>query len=110
MWTTRPSAPYSTPAAAYLLVSFGDATPLELPASTGYPGCTLHVNPAPRFLRVVTPTPGSILTRDGGRVFLDWTPPPALAGVEVNMQLIAFVDGHWRFSPGLELWIGSCTE
>lgn len=105
-WTVRPSKPLPEAFSAHLLVSFGDVMPIELPAAVGYPGCTLHVNPNPRNLRVLTPAAGSILTRDAGRVFLDWTPPPALAGVEVNCQLLVWVGGRWRFSPGLELWIG----
>ena len=110
-WTTTPSAPFADVEPVYLLVSFGDVTPIELPASTGFAGCTLHVDPNPRNL--FTFAPGSIpqLTQDGGRIWLHWTPPAAFAGHEMNMQLVTFArdanSAGWILSPGLELWIGS---
>ena len=111
LWTTTPSSPYMDVVAAYLLVSFGDVKPVELPPEIGYPGCTLHVDPNPRNLFVLTPSPGSVLTMDGGRIWLHWPPPDAFAGHEVNCQLMVHAAdanaGGWLFSPGLEMWIGS---
>lgn len=109
LWTTTPIGPFpSSP--AYLLVSFGDVQPIELPSSAGFLGCTLHVDPRKSNLFALMPRPGSVLTQDGGRVELNWTPPASFAGLEINMQLLAHApdaDGGWLFSPGLELWIGS---
>ena len=105
-WTTAPSRPYRE-GPTYLLLSFGNAVPIVLPAELGFPGCTLHVNPSPKNLHAIAPAAGSILTQSGGIVSLDWTPPAAFAGLEVNCQLVTHRAGGWVFSPGLELWVGS---
>jgi len=109
-WTTTPTAPYIS-GPVFLLLSFGDTPSVELPPVAGFPGCTLHVDPDPRNLYAIAPARGSILTQDGGQVWLHWTPPASFAGVELNCQLVAHAPGAnaggWLFSPGLEMWIGA---
>tara|TARA_R110000782_G_scaffold253743_1_gene341956 strand:- start:34846 stop:35355 length:510 start_codon:yes stop_codon:yes gene_type:complete len=107
VWTMAPSAPFPSSDSAFLLVSFGDVAPVRLPASAGLPGCTLHVNPNKAALRALAPAQGSILTAEGGRVWLHWTPAAAFAGHEINCQLVVRRGGRWALSPGLEIWIGS---
>lgn len=109
-WTATPSAPFVDTPQAVLLVSFGRREPILL-TDAGYPGCWLHVDPDPRNLFTIMPAAGSTLTHDGGRIWLHWTPPAALAGVEIVAQLIIATPGAnpggWLLSPGLEMWIGS---
>lgn len=107
-WTTNPTAPYRD-GYAYLLVSLGDAPPIDL-TPFGFTGCTLWVTTARGKLFSVAPKPGSRLTREGGTFELNWTPPPAFAGVEVRYQLVVASPDNapgWILSPGLEAWIGS---
>ena len=60
---------------------------------------------------VMVPGPGSILTQDGGRVCLEWTPQPALVGQTFYAQL--FVEAPdvnaagFLLSPALHVVVGS---
>lgn len=108
-WTLNPSVPFED-RPCYLLVSFEpaniDLTPL------GFRGCHMFVAPPEgnRQLHALAPQPGSILTQQDGRVYLDWTPGSAFAGRKMYSQLVVYSPGanarDWLWSPGLETWVG----
>jgi hypothetical protein len=103
-WATRPTSPPDPPArVCAMLISPRRVTPGAIP---GAPGCMLQVLPD----IVMAPAAGSILTSEGGRIFLDWTPPAVLNGSIWRLQLlVADFGAGWRqltVSPELELQIG----
>lgn len=104
-WSTELLAP-PMPAAAYVLVSFGHRPPIDLTAA-GFPGCLMHVDPAPSNLWAIGPGPGSIVTVQGGRLWLDWTPAPEFAGHEIRAQPLFALRGRWIWGPAVELWVGA---
>jgi len=111
-WNTRPTVPPDPPTRlCVLLVSPHKAEARAIPGANG---CMLMVHPTWRFV----PTANTLVTQDGGRVFLDWTPPATLSGVTLYMQLLVADFGadldqngevDWRqitVSPMLELTPG----
>lgn len=106
-WTTKPTKPGPTPVwPAILLISMQPSVPTPL-ASVGGPGCYLMVQPD----HIMVPQPGSILTQQGGRVRLDWTPPHGLVGTDFYAQLLVNAAGinagGFLVSPALHVQIGS---
>lgn len=105
-WSTKPTVPPEPPARdTWLLWSQRPATPAKLD-QWGYSDCWLMVNPD----NAMAPQPGTILTREGGRTFLDWTPPIWSAGQQLWLQLILVepnAPGRFVLSPALELVVGS---
>jgi len=105
-WSTKPTVPEDLPAwPAYLFVSFELMTPTPLDA-VGAPGCYQLVESD----FVMIPTAGGILTQQGGRVHLDWTPHPGLAGQVFYAQMMVLVPGvnaaGLLVSPALHVVIG----
>lgn len=106
VWMTETLGP-RPPAAAALLVSFGSRPVIDL-APAGFAGCRMWVDPSPSNLWSLTPAPGSMLTLEGGRLWLHWTPPPALAGQELVLQpLFAVPPGRWLWAPAVQVWVGA---
>jgi hypothetical protein len=105
-WTTKPTVPAPPPAwPALLFVSFHRVSiPL---AAIGASGCVLGA--APEF--VMVPHAGSILTQDGGRIYLDWTPGMAVVGLEFYSQLLVQAPNTnaagFLLSPVLHAQVGS---
>lgn len=103
-WNTELLSPRA-PVAAFLLVSFGLRPPIDL-TPAGYPGCVMWVDPSPSNLFTLTPTPGSILTLEGGRLHLHWTPGPEFRGQSVIVQPLFAVPPRWLWAPAVEVWVG----
>ncbi|MCB9878307.1 MAG: hypothetical protein H6835_11975 [Planctomycetes bacterium] len=106
-WSTKPTSPTDMPAwPAMLFVSFEAIAPVPLDA-VGAPGCHLQV--LPEF--VLLPMVDSILTQQGGRVNLDWTPAASLIGQDFYSQLLVFEPGvngaGFLLSPALHITVGS---
>lgn len=105
-WTTKPTAPGELPSwPTMLALSFDPMTPLPL-FWLGAPGCHQIV---PLDV-VLVPASGTILTQQGGRVFLDWTPGPGLGGTEFYGQLLVLAPGtnaaSLLLSPAMQVLIG----
>lgn len=103
-WNTELLAPKS-PASAFLLVSFGVRPPVNLTAA-GFPGCLMHVDPNPANLWTLAPAPGSLLTLDGGRLMLHWTPGPEFIGQELVLQPLFALPPRWMWAPAVQVWVG----
>lgn len=106
-WSTKPTSPSDMPAwPAMLFVSFEAVDPVPLDA-LGAPGCHLQV--LPEF--IMLPSAGSILTQQGGRVNLDWTPSASVVGQDFYSQLLVFEPGvngaGFLLSPALHVTIGN---
>jgi hypothetical protein len=99
----------------WILTSYREpAAPIDF-GRFGMPGCWLLIN-----MDQVTAVPvgfeapaGALLHRErgAGRVTLNWTPAPGMAGLTVWFQLLAAAPGAspsgFLASPGLELHVGS---
>lgn len=107
-WVTRACRPYPDEPVA-LLISFDHSAPVSL-TPFGHRDCYLAVGIGGPRDHIVTPGPGSILSREEpGRISLRWTPGPEWAGVTIYTQLIVLSpagSSGWLNSPGLELQIG----
>ncbi len=112
LWTTRACAPYPADM-AWLVVSH--AAPRQQVDFSGFgmPGCWLAVNPDE-----IVAIPGNVTTlgmvrREAGRgeILLDWTPPSAMAGRSVWMQLLVAAPGEnaagFLSSTAIEIILGS---
>lgn len=106
-WSTKPTAPGEPPAwPAALILSFDVLTPALPLFWLGATGCSQQV---PLDVALL-PAAGSILTQQGGRVFLDWTPHAGLAGTVFYGQLAVLAPGvnpaNLLLSPGMQVLIG----
>lgn len=105
-WTTKPTMPKEMPALpAMLFISFDMMTPASMD-TLGAPGCWLMVPPD----NVMVPQPGTILTQDGGRISLDWTPQISVIGENFYAQLYVHAPGAnaagFLLSPVLHAQVG----